>query len=147
MNLLYRMINPVVKGLLRSPMHGLMSNNTMVLSYGGQRSGKQYELPISYARFDGDLYGFTAKDGQWWRNFRNHGEATVLVGRQNLDVTVSILSELGEDLARRLTGFLQLVPRDAKPAGVRMRQGQPVQEDVAAAVQRLVGLRFTIKQN
>jgi len=147
MKLLYRMINPVVKGILRSPLHGMMSNNTMVLSYRGQRSGRAFELPISYAQINGDLYAFTAKSGQWWRNFMNPNDATVLVGGQKLEATVSALSDSGENLAPQLASFLELVPRDAKPAGVRMRQGQPVQPDVVAAAQRLVGLRFKIKQN
>ena len=147
MNLLYRIINPAVKGILRSLLHGMMSNNTMVLSYRGQRSGRAFELPISYAQIDGDLYAFTAKSGQWWRNFMNQGDASVLVGGQNLEATVSALSDSGEDLALQLARFLQLVPRDAKPAGVRMRQGQAVESDVVAAAQNLVGLRFKIKQH
>ena len=147
MDFLYRVINPVVKGILRSPLHGMMSNNTMLLSYRGQRSGRAFELPISYAQIDGDLYAFTAKSGQWWRNFRHQNDATVLVGGQKLEATVSALSDSGEDLAPQLTSFLQLVPRDAKPAGVRIRQGQPVQSDVITAAQKLVGLHFKIKQN
>ena len=39
-NTLYRLINPHVRALLRSPLHGLMSRNTLLLSFNGRKTGK-----------------------------------------------------------------------------------------------------------
>jgi hypothetical protein len=36
------MYNPIVIHLLRSPLHGLMSESTMLVTYTGHRSGRTY---------------------------------------------------------------------------------------------------------
>ena len=43
-----RVLNPVVKALLGSPLHGLLSHDLMVLSFSGRKSGKQYAIPVGY---------------------------------------------------------------------------------------------------
>jgi len=42
-NLLYGLINPAVCSLLRSPLHGLMSKNTLLLEFAGRK-------PVVYCR-------------------------------------------------------------------------------------------------
>lgn len=48
-----KMYNPVVIWLLRSPFHGLIDKNTVLITFTGRKSGKSYTFPISYVR-DGD---------------------------------------------------------------------------------------------
>ena len=50
---LYRDINPSVRFLLRSPLHGLMSGNTLLLEFTGRKSGRALSTPISY-RLEGN---------------------------------------------------------------------------------------------
>jgi hypothetical protein len=64
-------VNPVVRGLLRSPAHRVLSRSVLLLAYTGRRSGVRRELPAMYAVL-GD--GFVVVAGQpdtktWWRNF------------------------------------------------------------------------------
>jgi hypothetical protein len=64
-------VNPVVRGLLRSPVHGLLSGSVLLLTYTGRRSGVRRELPIMYAALGNR---FVVVAGQpdtkaWWRNF------------------------------------------------------------------------------
>ena len=40
--------NPIVAGILRSPLHGVMSKSVMLLTYRGRRSGRIFTTPISY---------------------------------------------------------------------------------------------------
>ncbi len=48
-----KLYNPVVIRLLRSPLHGVMSGYTMLITFTGRRSGKEYTTPISDVR-DGE---------------------------------------------------------------------------------------------
>jgi len=41
-------LNPLMRALLRSPLHGLLSGMLMLLSYTGRKSGKVYTIPIGY---------------------------------------------------------------------------------------------------
>jgi deazaflavin-dependent oxidoreductase (nitroreductase family) len=79
-------VNPVVRELLRSPAHRLLSGSVLLLAYTGRRSGEHRELPTMYAELDDS---FVVVAGQpdtktWWRNFAGDVQpVTVTVaGRQ-----------------------------------------------------------------
>ncbi len=63
---MFRVLNPVVKALLRSPLHRLISHELMVLSFTGRTSGKPYAVPVGYLQHDNRLY-FSCLAG-WWQN-------------------------------------------------------------------------------
>ena len=43
---LYRTINPIVRTILRSPFHGLMCKNTLLLEFTGRKSGRTLLPPL-----------------------------------------------------------------------------------------------------
>jgi hypothetical protein len=60
--------NPFVTWLLRSPLHGLLDGNTLLLTYSGRKSGRAYTLPISYAQRGEGLTLITKQSKTWWKN-------------------------------------------------------------------------------
>jgi deazaflavin-dependent oxidoreductase (nitroreductase family) len=67
-----RTVNPVVRALLRSPAHGLVSGHLALITVTGRRSGRTYTFPVGYHR-DGDVVtiGIDWPDRKrWWRNLR-----------------------------------------------------------------------------
>ncbi len=144
MALIYKIINPVVKALLRSPFHSVLSNNTLVLSFVGRKSGRRYEIPISYARDGVQFLCFTAKANQWWRNLRGEAVTQLLVAGHPIAATNQLIVTQNDAVIDDLALFLAQVPRDAKPAGVRLdSKGIPNADDLATAVDSLVCIRFT----
>jgi deazaflavin-dependent oxidoreductase (nitroreductase family) len=75
-------VNPLMRLILKSPLHGIFSASVLLLSYRGRKSGREYSLPVEYAR-EGDavyiLPGMPEKK-TWWRNLRG-GAAVELVLR------------------------------------------------------------------
>lgn len=63
---LLRFWNPVMKRLLRSPLHWPWSRWFAVIEWTGRKSGKTYRTPVSYVR-TGDEVLITTGDA-WWRN-------------------------------------------------------------------------------
>jgi hypothetical protein len=47
-----RAINPIICALLRSPLHRLLSEQMLLLTYAGRRSGRRFTLPLGYARLE-----------------------------------------------------------------------------------------------
>jgi hypothetical protein len=43
-----KLYNPIVSWLLRSPLQGLMSSSTMLITFAGRKSGKTYTTPVNY---------------------------------------------------------------------------------------------------
>ena len=76
---LNRTVNPIVRGVLSSPAHRLLSGHLMLLSVTGRRSGRTFTFPVAYAQ-DGDRLTVTLdwpERKRWWRNLR--GGAPVAV--------------------------------------------------------------------
>ena len=76
--------NGIVLAVLRSPFHRLLSGVALELRYTGRRSGREYVLPVQYAR-RGDqlvLWPQDAARKSWWRNFRDPAQVSMrLAGR------------------------------------------------------------------
>jgi F420H(2)-dependent quinone reductase len=70
--LLNRTGNPLVRALLRSPLHVLLSRNLALVTYTGRRSGREHTIPVGYT-LDGDrvrvVVGVPERK-RWWRNLR-----------------------------------------------------------------------------
>jgi hypothetical protein len=134
-----------VKVLLRSPLHGLMSHNTMLLSFKGRKSGKHYTLPISYIREGDTVICFTDTRTSWWKNLRNVPVTLHLKGQHLQGIAEAVQGDRA-DVKRELATFLQQSPRDAKYKGVRLgAEGQPDHDDIAQVVQWaiMVQIHFT----
>jgi F420H(2)-dependent quinone reductase len=65
-----RMVNPVVRGVLRSPAHRLLSGHLALLTITGRRSGRTFTFPVGYHQ-DGDRVTIGVdwpERKRWWRN-------------------------------------------------------------------------------
>jgi hypothetical protein len=77
-----RLANPIVRRVLESPVHGLLSARLLVLTYEGHRSGGEYRIPLGYAEApDGRIVTLAAEPGgkKWWRSFAEPRPATLTV--------------------------------------------------------------------
>jgi Protein of unknown function (DUF998)/F420H(2)-dependent quinone reductase len=73
-----RAINPLVSAILRSPLHGLLSQYVLLLTYTGRKSGRTYTLPVGYVR-QGDAITICSGVHRWWRNLRGGAPVAVLL--------------------------------------------------------------------
>lgn len=48
-----QLMNCVPQLLLRSPLHGLMSNRYLLITFTGRKSGKRYTTPVAYLATSG----------------------------------------------------------------------------------------------
>lgn len=112
--LFHRVVNPLMKLLLRSPLHGLVSDSLMLITFTGRRSGREYTTPVGYHRVDDGLVVFTHSD--WWKNLRGGAEVRLLLrGERRValaepvedpevvaDYVLAFIDRHGLDAARRL---------------------------------------------
>ncbi len=68
---LAKVINPPVKALLRSPLHRLVSEHLMLLTFSGRKTGSTYTVVVGRHEVNGALVVPTGTTGRRWRlNFR-----------------------------------------------------------------------------
>jgi deazaflavin-dependent oxidoreductase (nitroreductase family) len=62
--------NPLMKWLLRSPFHGIVSHVYMLITFTGRKSGSTYTTPVQYVQ-RGDVLSIITSEGYaWWHNLR-----------------------------------------------------------------------------
>ena len=140
---LFAVINPVVKSVLRSPLHGLMSRNTMLLEFQGRKTGRRYSTPVTYLERDGTVHCFTDRTNAWWRNLQDGAEVRLTLRGDAVTGKSTVVTDGGEEMQRVLVDFLRGAPRDASYAGVELDSaGEPRADHVAAAAGRLAWIRI-----
>jgi hypothetical protein len=77
---LLRLANPVVRAVLCSRAHALLSGRLTLLSYEGHRSGRTFHIPVRYAELgDGRVVAIAVRPRRklWWRSFAEPREAAL----------------------------------------------------------------------
>ena len=111
-----KLVNPLLKLVLNSPLHGGMSSRLMVLSFTGHKSGKRYATPVGYVRSGNQIYVFT--HSAWRNNFNQPAAVQMRIRGKSVKGTARLVTEPtrvkqmiqaltsvnGEEMSRRM-GF------------------------------------------
>lgn len=137
--------NPIMEWVLRSPVHGMLSGNTMIIHYTGRKSGKAYHLPVGYQQVDGALLTTSSKKRTWWRNLRGGVAITILLKRKMVSAHAQVVED-DQGVADSLIKFIETNPRDARMFGVTLgTDGQPEPGSLQQAARERVMVRTTIE--
>ena len=115
-----KIMNKVPAAVLRSPLHHMMSNKYLLLSFTGRKSGKRYTTPVAYLK-EGETLLMTT-DSPWWKNLRGTDGAGPPVsvrvkGREYEGIGEVVTDET--EVVRVLARFLQMQPGYGKFVGVK----------------------------
>ena len=111
-----RAINPLVRLVLRSPAHGLLSGHLALLSVTGRRSGRTFTFPVGYDR-DGDRVTIGVdwpERKRWWRNLLEPAPVEIWLAGVRWTGT-------GQARGDEHTGVTVEIDLDAADAAVRPR--------------------------
>lgn len=113
--------NAFVAGVLRSPVHRLLSGTTAQIRYTGRRSGRTITTPTQYARSGADVLILVGRSEAktWWRNFSTDRDIDVLVQGQWLQMTARAICGADEPdmITPLLYEFLNRFPRVKRSLG------------------------------
>jgi len=128
-----------MKGILRSPAHGMMSDSIAILEFVGRKSGKSMATPVSYTLKDGRVHIFTNKESTWWKNLVDAPEMTLVIKRERVTGKPVVETEDLQIMHAALTDMLTTLPRDASFSNVGLDENKvPIAEDIAKAVPDMV---------
>jgi hypothetical protein len=140
-----RVVNPIMKLLLRTPLAGAARNQLMVVNFTGRKSGRPYSIPLSAHVIDGILYAMAA--ATWKNNFRDGAPAQVLHNGKTTTMRGELITDkaLVADLYAHCAESYG-VKRAERAMGLGFRDHQmPTHDQFAEAVQQLNlrAIRFT----
>ncbi len=136
-------VNRMMKSILRSPIHGLVSKIVLLISFTGRKSGKTFTTPVSYSQFGNQVYVFT--HGNWWKNLRNGATVSLRLRGREVQGIAEPVAEDTQAIAAQLAKHLRNVPSDAKYYGVTFDENKnPRTDQIAQAAQSVVMLRIQL---
>jgi hypothetical protein len=144
MSSLFKLLNPIMKAILRSPLHGILSRQIMIITFTGRRSGKKFSTPVSY-RQDGDIV-LCATHSTWWRNIGDGAPVTLCIkGKDRRGIAVAIADDQTRK-AELLHTLLQAIPSDAAFYGIKLDENSvPIMDDVERAAEEAVVIRIELE--
>jgi deazaflavin-dependent oxidoreductase (nitroreductase family) len=125
---LFAIINPVMRFLLRSPLHFLLSNSLMLITFTGRKSGRKFTTPVRYIQTDDRVRCFTAAENQWWRNLRSGGRVSLLIKRQSGEYQAQAIFDNPAEIKEQLMSYLALFPQDAAYHDIRINKDKSLNE-------------------
>ena len=136
-------VNRTMKFMLRSPLHGMVDKQILLITFTGRKSGKTYTTPVSYSQSDDQVVIFTHAD--WWKNLRNGAPVTLHIRGRDLAGLAEPIAEDKPAVAAGLAEHLRKVPSDAKYYAVTFdAEGNPRSEEVEKAAQTAVMIRVRL---
>jgi F420H(2)-dependent quinone reductase len=130
---LINLINPVVRGILVSPLHPILDKALLVLHVVGRRSGRQYRIPVGY--LDLDAAKLVVTQHSWRANLRGVSEVRVTLRGRRQPMHID-LQEDPEGVAGVLQGAVQRLgwPAARRQLGLKTPGSRiPTQEELADA--------------
>ena len=132
---LQKLYNPIVAGILRSPLHAAMSNSTMLLTFTGCKSGRTYTTPVNYVREGDELLVVSSRGHSWWKNLR--GATVVSVRVRGREMRSEAEAFEGEAAEEGLLAVLRAVPAYRRYWKVELGEGgRPQEPDALQRVAR-----------
>jgi deazaflavin-dependent oxidoreductase (nitroreductase family) len=110
-----RLANPLVRVVLESRAHRLLSGRLVLLSYRGRRSGREFRIPLRYAETAAGAVVAVAvrpERKQWWRTFAAGERATLTRRGQRMGARGAVVE--GDDRAAALHAYLGRYPRSRR---------------------------------
>ncbi len=136
-------VNKAMTYFLRSPVHGMVSNAILLISFTGRKSSKTYTTPVSYSQDGDQVTIFTHAD--WWKNLRNGAPVVLRIRGRELQGLAEPVAEDKQAVAAGLIEHLRKVPSDARYYGVTFDDHKnPNADEAEKAAQTTVMVRIRL---
>ena len=144
---LYRVLNPVMKTVLRSPLHRMASKTIALLRFRGSVSGREFVTPLSYVRDDQTVWFLSDHSTNWWKNFREGDvPVSIEIGRTTVNGTARLWAGDTDELREHVSRYLCALPRDAKFNGIKLDQNKvPIEASLVKAAPTLVMVQVVLE--
>lgn len=135
--------NDFMAWVLRSPLHGMLSNGMMLITITGRRTGKTYTTPVGYYVEGEYMWVITSRERTWWKNLQGGAQVDLLLKRKPVQGFAD--TDLDEkSVQARMVKYIQHMPQAAKPMGIRVKNKIPNTEDIARTVKDRLFVRIKL---
>ena len=103
----------------------------MLITFTGNKSGRQYTTPVRYIRVGDLIRCFTSAENKWWRNLRGGADVMLRVQGENKKFRAAAIEDDPDRIREALVHYLAAFPQDAAYHEIRLNKDQTlVTEDL-----------------
>jgi hypothetical protein len=145
-NWFMRFSNAFSGWLLRTPLHGVLSGSTLLITFTTRKSGRTITTPVNYVRVGDDLLITSQRQRTWWRSLRSGNKVILRLQGRDVHAWAEAVEEPAA-VAEGLGEYLGAMPGVAKYFNVRLdADGNPLAGDLIAAARERVVVRVNLKR-
>jgi hypothetical protein len=139
-----KIFNPIVNTILKSPLHSLMSEHSLVIRYTGRELGKENTFPAYYHQIENSIYVLVDRAEDWWRSLKNGANVQITFKGKEVRGWVEAVRE--ESLRKQyFLGILDAIPELRTELGMPLStEDQPDDEEIQTALQKFGLLQVDI---
>jgi hypothetical protein len=140
----FRAANTMVRPLLRSRLHGVLSGRLMLLDYTGGKTGRRYSFPVGYFSWDdGDVLAFST--GGWPGHIGGAPTVRLLIRGRWHDAVPTVISDTNDKAAMLAEFARRNGPRAARGLMLGLPgDHQPARDELLAAAAKTTITRFAL---
>jgi deazaflavin-dependent oxidoreductase (nitroreductase family) len=135
--------NSFMTFMLRSPLHGIMSGSTMLITVTGRKSGRPITTPVNYYQEGNTLWVISNRERTWWRNLKGGASLKLRLRGQEVNGFGEVLLD-EPAVAVQIGEYVRHLPISARSLGVHMQEGQPDPADLRRLAQERVVIRIKL---
>jgi hypothetical protein len=131
-----RIANPIFGWILRSPLHGLVDEQLMLLHFRGRKTGRAYTVVVGHRDIDGQPSILT--NSGWRVNFRGGAPVDVTLKGERRSGQAEIV-EYPEEVARVYANLIEAYgyEKAGRRLGIRINVDRPpTREELLDAIRR-----------
>jgi deazaflavin-dependent oxidoreductase (nitroreductase family) len=118
----HKVTNPLVRFILNSPLHSMLSGRLVLITYTGKKSGKKHSLPVQYAESHNGLIVVAGyhEHKKWWRNLLRESTINVCYRGKWFEASAKAFDGDVEVIAPLLPDYLKRFPASARIRGLSL---------------------------
>ena len=89
--IVFKLLNPLMKFILNSPLHQGLSKRVMIVSFTGKKSGKRYSTPVAYV-WEGDQV-IVVTYSPWRNNFKESAFVQMRIQGKSVSGTAILVND------------------------------------------------------
>ncbi|MDB4243327.1 hypothetical protein N9861_04680 [Gammaproteobacteria bacterium] len=142
---MWRIVNPLVVLIARSPIHLLVSTQILVTQFNGSKSGNPYRVPVSFHKDENTYTCVTLRSNLWWKNLIDLDRTDIWLNGKLVNVQLELEYEDDEVVKSNLRHLVSGNAIDAFFAKVKLnKDGSPDEKSLEDAAKIHTVLKFRV---
>ena len=142
---MWRIVNPLVVLIARSPIHLLVSTQILVTQFNGRKSGNPYRVPVSFHKDENTYTCVTLRSNLWWKNLIALERTDIWLNGRLVNVQLELEYEDDEVVKSNLRHLVSGNAIDAFFAKVKLnKDGSPDEKSLEDAAKIHTVLKFRV---